>query len=304
MSTAPKQLVIISGKGGTGKTSLAAAIAHLAAGELPIVIADADVDAANLDLVLHPTRLESHPFSNGLVAEINEEKCISCGLCEEACRFDAILVPDRTGDPYGIDEVACDGCAACVYHCPVEAITMREPQVGEWYISETPYGPLYHAHLFAGADNSGKLVTLVKQQAKLRAMDDGRPLVVVDGPPGIGCPVISAASGADLALIVVEPTLSGAHDLARVLELTDHFGVPALVAINKGDLSEQQSSAIEAFCRERGVALSVRIPYDTLVTEAMVAGQPITAYAESPAAQAIRALWATIKERLGLQGKE
>jgi MinD superfamily P-loop ATPase len=296
----PKQVVILSGKGGTGKTSVAAALVDLAAQELPLVIGDADVDASNLDLVLDPQRVRTAPFKSGLLAEIDPEPCISCGECAAACRFEAV-VAGEDGAPYRVDPVACEGCAACAYRCPVGAVTMAEPQVGEWYASETPYGPLFHAHLFAGAENSGKLVTLVKQQARLRALDDDRPLVLVDGPPGIGCPVISAASGAALAVLVVEPTLSGAHDLDRVLQTTTHFGVPALVVINKADLSERRTAEITAFCEERDVTIAGRIPYDTAITEAMVQGQPITQYAPNgEQVRALRAIWAQVRTVAGV----
>lgn len=303
MNSEPQQIVVLSGKGGTGKTSVIAALVHLAAQEFPLAIADADVDASNLDLVLRPQRLEEHIFKSGLLAHIDPETCISCGACYDACRFDAII-PGAEGEPYRVDEAACEGCNACTYRCPVNAITSSEPEVGRWFVSDTPYGPLYHAHLFAGADNSGKLVTLVKQQARLRALDDGRPLVLVDGPPGIGCPVISAASGATLALLVVEPTLSGVHDLERVLQLTAHFGVPALVLINKADLSEVRTQEIEKFCWERNVLVVGRIPYDTVVTEAMVQGVPITAYREGQVTQALREVWKRIVKKLKIKNEE
>ncbi len=297
----PKQVVILSGKGGTGKTSVAAALVDLAAQELPLAIGDADVDASNLDLVLNPERVSTAPFKSGLLARIDPEQCIRCGACAAACRFEAIVAGEDDA-PYRVDPVACEGCAACAYRCPVDAVTMTEPPVGEWYASETPYGPLFHAHLFAGAENSGKLVTLVKQQARLRALDDDRPLVLVDGPPGIGCPVISAASGADLAVLVVEPTLSGAHDLDRVLQTTTHFGVPALVVINKADLSERRTAGITAFCEEQGVTIAGRIPYDTTITAAMVQGQPITRYApRGEQTRALRAIWAQVKTAVGLE---
>ena len=228
-----KQLVILSGKGGTGKTSVAAALAHLASQDLPIVLVDADVDAANLDLVLDPTRLEEHVFMGGQVAVIDPDKCQPCGICYDVCRFDAIIPGD---DTYRVDPLACEGCDSCVHQCPEGAIHTEEQQAGLWFRSDTRFGPLFHAHLFAAQENSGKLVTMVKQQARLLALDGGYNLVIVDGPPGIGCPVISAVSGADLALIVTEPTVAGAHDLERVLKTTRHFGVRALVCINKADL--------------------------------------------------------------------
>ncbi len=297
--TDPKQLVILSGKGGTGKTCVTAALADVASQELDISLADADVDAANLELVLGGRRLASHEFTSGFLAAIDADTCIACGQCYEACRFDAIL-PGVDGGAYRIDATACEGCAACRYHCPVDAITMTTPPSGVWYESETPYGPFYHAHLFAGGENSGKLVTLVKQHARLRAMDDELDLILVDGPPGIGCPVISAAAGADLALLVVEPTISGVHDLKRVLELTDHFDVPALVLVNKADLSVNRTEEIEAFCAGRGVRVAGHIPYDTVVVEAMVQGTPVTAFADGAVSEVLLASWAIIKEELGL----
>ena len=294
MRSDPKQVVILSGKGGTGKTSVTAALAHLAAQEMVISLADADVDAANLELVLHPTHVEAHDFTGGSVAHIDAEKCISCGNCHTACRFEAIL----PGDVYRVDPIACEGCAACSYRCPVDAITMQPAADGQWFFSETPYGPLYHAQLFAGGENSGKLVTLVKQQARLRALDDDRPLVLVDGPPGIGCPVISAAAGATLAVLVTEPTHAGIHDLKRVYDLTQHFNVPALVLVNKADLSPARATEIETFCESHDLPLIARLPYDTTVTEAMVQGLPITAYTTAPISEALKEVWETLKTRL------
>ncbi|MBC7223603.1 MAG: ATP-binding protein, partial [Anaerolineae bacterium] len=223
-----KQLVILSGKGGTGKTTVAAALGHLASQELSLVLADADVDAANLELVLSPRKLEEHAFMGGQLATIDPQACTACGACADACRFDAVLPGEEA---YRIDASACEGCAACFYQCPTGAIRMEEQQAGLWFRSETRFGPLFHAHLFAGQENSGKLVTLVKQQARLLALDEGRDLVLVDGPPGIGCPVIASLAGADLALLVVEPTVAGVHDLERALGTARHFGVPALVCL-------------------------------------------------------------------------
>ena len=301
-----KQLVILSGKGGTGKTTVAAALAHLASQEFPIVLADADVDAANLELVLDPVKREEHDFMGGQVAVIDPEGCTACGTCEAVCRFDAVLPPTETSFTYAyrVDPLACEGCAACYYQCPEKAIRMEEQQAGRWFRSDTRFGPLFHAHLFAGQENSGKLVTLVKQQARLLAMDAGASLVVVDGPPGIGCPVISASAGADLALLVVEPTVSGVHDLERILGTTEHFGVPALVAINKADLNPARADEIAAFCADRGVEVAGRIPYDTVVTEAMVQGRPVTEHADGPVTEALRTIWAHVKGHLGLEGVE
>jgi MinD superfamily P-loop ATPase len=290
-----KQLVILSGKGGTGKTTVAAALAHLASRELPIVLVDADVDAANLELVLDPVKREEHDFMSGQVAVIDAEKCIACGICAEVCRFDAVI---EEGGLYRVDPLACEGCASCFYQCPEEAIRMQEQHAGRWFRSDSRFGPLFHAHLFAGQENSGKLVTLVKQQGRLLALDTGAELLVVDGPPGIGCPVISASAGADMALHVVEPTVSGVHDLERIMATTDHFGVPSLVAINKVDLNLARSDEIVVFCAERGVEVVGRIPYDTVVTEAMVQGRPVTDYADGRVTEALEEVWSRIRERL------
>jgi len=287
-----KQLVILSGKGGTGKTSVAAALAHLASQEIPIVLADADVDAANLELVLAPTRLEEHVFMGGQIAIIDPDKCELCGICYDVCRFDAIIPGD---DTYRVDPLACEGCNSCVTQCPEEAIHSEEQQAGLWFRSETRFGPLFHAHLFAAQENSGKLVTLVKQHGRLLALDQGRELLIVDGPPGIGCPVISASAGADLALLVVEPTVSGIHDLERALGTVTHFRVPALVCINKADLSPKHTAAIEAFCAGQGIEVVGELPFDTIVTEAMVHGQPVTTYQPDGAmATALRKTWARL----------
>jgi MinD superfamily P-loop ATPase len=298
-----KQLVVLSGKGGTGKTTVAAALAHLASEEIPVVLADADVDAANLELVLEPTKLEEHGFWSGKQAFIDPEKCTACGICETVCRFDAIRPPTQTScsDAYQVDALSCEGCASCFYQCPEDAVRMEERHAGLWFRSDSRFGPLFHAHLFAGQENSGKLVTLVKQQGRLLASDTGGKLLIVDGPPGIGCPVISASAGADMALLVVEPTVSGVHDLERIMSTTEHFGVPALVAINKADLNEKRSDQVAAYCAERGVEVVGRIPYSTVVTEAMVQGKPVTAYTDGPVSAALRQVWDRIQTRLDLQ---
>ncbi len=296
-----KQLVILSGKGGTGKTSVAAALAHLASSEMPIVLADADVDAANLELVLEPLKLEEHVFMGGQVSVIDPDRCQLCGRCYEVCRFEAVICDASIpGDEiYRVDPLACEGCALCVYQCPEEAIHSEEQQAGFWFRSETRFGPLFHAHLFAAQENSGKLVTMVKQQGRLLAQDEGRELLIVDGPPGIGCPVISANAGADLALLVTEPTVSGIHDLERILGTVNHFRVPALVLINKADVNPACTANIEAYCRARGIALVGKLPYDTVVTEAMVQGQPVTVYQpEGAMARALREVWGQVQKRL------
>jgi len=288
-----KQLVILSGKGGTGKTTIAAALAHLASEEIPIVLADADVDASNLELVLAPTKLAEHDFTGGQVAIIDPDLCTACGVCEEVCRFEAII-PGTAA--YSVEDTACEGCASCFYQCPAEAIRMEEQTAGRWFRSDTRFGPLFHAHLFAGQENSGKLVTLVKQQARLQALDTDAGLLIVDGPPGIGCPVIAASAGADLALLVVEPTVSGIHDLERILGTVTHFGVPAFVCVNKADLNQARADEIARFCEAQAIELVGQVGFDQVVTEAMVAGQPVTAYGDGAVTQELTAMWDRISE--------
>ena len=287
-----KQLVILSGKGGTGKTCVTAAFAHLAAqSQLAgnVILADADVDAANLELVLQPRLLEQQEFKGGKIAEIDQASCIDCGDCQSVCRFDAI---NHINGLYVVDPIACDGCAACVYQCPSESITMHEQIVGKLYFSESRYGPLHHANLFPGQENSGKLVTLVKQRARQQALDENRELIIADGPPGIGCPVISAVSGASLALIVAEPTVAGVHDMHRVLQTVKHFGVRAVVCINKADIYPAGTDEIEAFCLENGIETVGRIPFDLTVATAMVAGEAVTVFCpEAASSIAITAVW-------------
>lgn len=294
-----KQLVILSGKGGTGKTSITAAFAHLLASDdapFQVVLADADVDASNLELVLSPTVNAREEFWAGQIAIIDAESCTGCGTCEAVCRFDAVFA-ER--DHYRVDPLACEGCAACYYQCPAQAIVMQEQAVGEWFRSESRYGPLLHAALRPAQENSGRLVTLVKQQARQLAQDNGADLVLVDGPPGIGCPVISATSGASLALIVAEPTAAGIHDMHRVLQTAAHFDVPTLVCINKADIYPAGAAEIEAFCHEHSIHVVGKIPYDTAVTEAMVHGQPVTLYRpDAPASQALHKIWADITAAL------
>jgi len=301
-----KQLVILSGKGGTGKTSVAAAFAHLAhEGPSPTqtVLADADVDAANLELVLRPQKLETHDFIGGPLAMIDPNCCQGCGICEQICRFEAIIphppAPSPNlgrggegGEGYSVDPIACDGCAACVYHCPEQAIHMEVHLAGRWFRSESRYGPLFHAELRPAQENSGKLVTLVKQQARLLGLDTDAELVIVDGPPGIGCPVISAAAGADLALVVTEPTAAGIHDMERVLGLARHFRLPALVCINKADIYSEGSNQIANYCERSQIGVVGSIPFDEMVTRAMVQGEPVTAYLpDAPASQALVRIW-------------
>jgi MinD superfamily P-loop ATPase len=307
-----KQLIILSGKGGTGKTSVAAAFAHLAATGKPglrVVLADADVDAANLELVLSPEPSETHEFIGGAAAAIDPERCRGCAACYDVCRFDAVHPPSSrpeasaqggTRQAYTVDPIACEGCAACVYQCPEQAIRMEPQLAGHWFRSASRYGALFHAALRPAQENSGKLVTLVKQQARLLALDEGYEVVLVDGPPGIGCPVISAASGADVALIVAEPTAAGIHDMERVLATAAHFRVTALVCINKADIYLEGTAQIEAYCRERDIEVVGHVPFDVRVTEAMLQGRPVTAFdPAAPASQALVGLWQRVAARIG-----
>lgn len=283
-----KQWVILSGKGGTGKTTVTAALAHLAAREHQLVLADADVDAANLELLLSPTVVEEHEYVDGKVAAIDPQLCTGCGECAEVCRFGAIVAE---GLNYRVDPTACGGCAACRYHCPAKAISMVDSPTGRWFRSETKLGPLFHARLYAGQESSGRLVTQVKQNARLLATEVGADLLLIDGPPGIGCPVIAATSGANLAILVAEPSVSGVHDLERILSTTRHFGVPAVVCVNKADINPAQTAQVKALCATQQVPLVGAIPFDTTVVEAMVHRQPVTQYRSSPAAVALQALW-------------
>ncbi len=279
-----REVVVLSGKGGTGKTSIVGSLAALAKGK---VLADCDVDAADLHLLLSPSVKQENEFWSGQVACIDEAKCTQCELCQELCRFDAIK-------DYKVDQVACEGCGFCSHICPVEAITMRENMSGHWFVSDTKYGPLVHARLGIAQENSGKLVAQVRQQARRIAQERGLEYIISDGPPGIGCPVISSLSGAGLALMVAEPTLSGIHDLERVLGVCRHFGVPATVCINKYDLNEENTRRIEDYCQSQGIGLAAKIPFDNAVTEAIVCGVPVVEYADGRVSREIKGLWDVI----------
>ena len=263
-------------------------------------MADADVDAANLGLVLRPERLETHDFTGGSLAIIDPQLCQGCGICEQVCRFEAILPPSsKSSKGYRVDSIACDGCAACFYQCPEQAIRMEAQLAGHWFHSQTRYGPLFHAELRLAQENSGKLVTMVKQQARLLGLDTGAELLIVDGPPGIGCPVISAAAGADLALIVTEPTLAGIHDMERALQITGHFHILSVVCINKADIYPEGADQIRNYCDEHQIKVMSSIPFDETVTRAMVQGKPVTAYRlATPASRALVDLWRQISANL------
>ena len=279
-----KQIVVISGKGGTGKSVIAGSFASLAKNK---VMADCDVDAADLHLLLHPTVKETHEFTGGKTAFIDERACSQCGKCQEICRFEAI-------NSYLVDPVSCEGCGICFHICPEKAIKMVDNLSGRWFLSETKYGPFVHAKLGIAEENSGKLVTLVRQNAKLIAEKEKRDFVIIDGPPGIGCPVIASLSGVDMALIVTEPTLSGIHDLERIAGVAHHFGVKGVVCINKYDLNLIVTKRIEEYCRHNNIELVGEIPFDISVTEALVRGLPIVEYSDNQVAHEIKNLWEKI----------
>ncbi|MHB0878212.1 MAG: ATP-binding protein [Anaerolineae bacterium] len=287
--------VILSGKGGTGKTTVTAALADLAAREARVVLADADVDASNLELLLGPTRLETHDFVGGRQARVSADRCSGCGECAAACRFGAIHEKDGT---CVVDRLACEGCAACTYGCPSGAITMVDTISGTWFRSRTDAGLLFHARLRPGEANSGKMVTQVKQAALLAAAENQADLLLVDGPPGIGCPALAAIGGAHLALIVTEPTVSGVHDLRRVLQVARQFRVPAAVCLNKADLNPEQAGEVAATCAGEGLPLVGAIPFDEATVRAAVRRRPVTALGPGAAAEAIGRLWQCLRSRL------
>ena len=284
-----KELVIISGKGGTGKTSVTGGFAALTNN---MILADADVDASDLHLLLKPNVLKTEDFSGGKVASIDPEKCTRCGRCQEVCRFDAIT------DVFHVDIVGCEGCGVCVWNCPADAITFNAHVNGECYISETRYGDMVHAGLGIAEENSGKLVTLVREKARELAQQKQRQLLLVDGPPGTGCPVIAAIGGADMLLVVAEPTLSAIHDMKRVLNVARHFGVKAGICINKYDLKPELACEIEQFCKTEKVKILGKIPFDENMVKAQVNGVNIIEYDDGNLKNAIIAMWEKIKSEI------
>ncbi|MBN2160139.1 MAG: 4Fe-4S binding protein [Spirochaetes bacterium] len=285
-----RELVVISGKGGTGKTSVAASFACLSQNK---VIADCDVDAADMHLVLRPDPVHSEIFESGMKAWIDRDACSSCGECLHYCRFDAI------SDDFVVDGISCEGCGVCAHFCPAGAIEMRNHASGEWFVSDTHCGPLVHARLGIAEGNSGKLVTLIKKKAREIAQEKGYDLVIVDGSPGTGCPVIATISGASLVLVVTEPTVSGIHDLQRVLNLTRHFNVRAAVCVNKADINPDNVAEIREFCSVNEVPVAGAIPYDMDVTRAQIAGKSVVEYSSGPAAAEIRKIWEEMKHAVG-----
>ncbi len=278
-----QRITVISGKGGTGKTTV---VANLAALAEQAVLADCDVDAPNLHLLLKPSTSRERVFKGGKLAVKQEEQCKHCGRCLAVCRFAAIT------DHYRINPFKCEGCGVCVYICPTKALELQEQVTGTIYTSQSLYGPMIHARLKTGADNSGKLVSAVRKEAEQAAAENGRELLLIDGSPGIGCPVIASLNGVDLALIVTEPTRSGCSDLKRILAVAGHFSIPALVVINKDDLNQAISLEIEGYCQKGKWPVIGRIPFDPLVNQALHAGQLLVeSYPESKPARAIKDIW-------------
>ncbi|RZB32377.1 MAG: hypothetical protein SRB2_04382 [Desulfobacteraceae bacterium Eth-SRB2] len=283
-----KELVVISGKGGTGKTSIMAAFASLAKNK---VLCDADVDAADLHLLTDPEIKKRYDFQGGGIAVIYPDKCTQCGLCRELCRWEAI------SEEFEVDSIECEGCGVCVDFCPEQAIEFPLSTCGQWFISHTRFGPMVHARLGIAEENSGKLVTLIRQEAKKLAEKNKLDLIVTDGPPGVGCPVIASIGGAAALLIVTEPTVSGLHDMERVAQLAAHFKVPGMVCVNKFDLNTDQTQAIEKLAKEKKMMVLGRIPFDPVFTRSMVQGKTIFEYnTESITGQAVKRIWRKIIE--------
>ncbi|MFC1788925.1 P-loop NTPase [Thermodesulfobacteriota bacterium] len=285
-----KELVVISGKGGTGKTSLMAAFASLAENK---VLCDADVDAADLHLLMDPDIKESHDFQGGGIAIINPNNCTQCGLCRDLCRWNAI------SEAFEVDPIECEGCGVCVDFCPEEAIDFPIKTCGEWFISNTRFGPMVHARLGIAEENSGKLVALVRQEAKKLAEKNELDLLITDGPPGVGCPVIASVGGASAVLVVAEPTVSGLHDMERVAQLAAHFKVPGMVCVNKFDLNFDQTEAIEKLAKENNMTVVGRVPFDPVFTKSMVQGQTVLEYVgNSKIRSSISEIWRNIRNQL------
>ncbi|HNV86371.1 MAG TPA: ATP-binding protein [Candidatus Omnitrophota bacterium] len=284
-----KQITVISGKGGTGKTALSASFAALAENKVTV---DCDVDAANLHLLLQPDIRQKREFKGGMKARTDPNRCSRCGLCRDVCKFEAV------SEDFRIDLTDCEGCGLCVRVCPEKAIEMIEIVSGEWFVSETRYGPFVHAKLGVAEGNSGKLVAVIREAAREMAEKQNREFVIIDGPPGIGCPVIASLSGADLAVVVTEPTLSGIHDMKRVLSLACHFGIPAGIVVNKYDLNSENTGAIESFSKEHGLEVIGRIPFSPEVSRAIVQGVPPVEFCRDGVRTEIISIWEKLQRSL------
>lgn len=280
-----REIVIISGKGGAGKTSVTGAFAHLA---VNAILCDLDVDAPDLHLLLDPEHETEEHFRSGFEAIIDQDVCTGCGNCMEVCRFDAVIEKDGQ---FTVDPMQCEGCKVCVTLCPAQAIDFPQKHCGDWYVSTTRFGPMVHAQLFPGEENSGRLVTVLKQKGREMAEEQGCDLVLCDGAPGIGCPVISSMAGTDLAVVVTEPTPSGLHDLKRVAELCDGFRTKVAVLVNKWDVNPDMTGEIESWCSDRGYTLVGRFPHDRAVVDSMLERKVVTEYADGPLADTLRTAW-------------
>jgi len=290
----PKELVVISGKGGTGKTSLVASFAALAK---KTVISDCDVDAADLHLILNPQIKERGYFSGGVVAEIEQEKCTACGKCKEECRFLAIreeISPNKSY--FSIDHLACEGCGVCYLVCEDKAVKIEDAVNGEWFISETRYGPMSHAKLGIAEENSGRLVTLVRNKQNQLAQEVRIDKAIIDGSPGTGCPVIASLTGSTYALVVTEPTVSGIHDLDRILKVIGHFGIPSGIVVNKYDLNMEMTDKIKLLVEDYDAEFIGTIPYDNKVTDAQMEGLSVVEYTQSLTTEAIENIWERVKQ--------
>lgn len=301
-----KELVIISGKGGTGKTSIVSSFATLAQNKIMV---DCDVDAADLHLILKPEILKTTEFYSGKTAEIIQNKCTKCGRCIEVCRFDAIfkMKTDASSEnisesrqwDFIVNEIGCEGCGTCFYQCPSNAIKFEQTKSGDWFESNTRFGKLVHAKLGIAEENSGKLVSEIRNYARLLAHREGQDLIIVDGSPGIGCPVIASISGASLVVVVTEPTLSGLHDAERVLKLAKHFNAPACMCINKCDINPDMANKIEEFCKKENIEIVGKIPYSRDFTNAMIKEQSLIEFSsESEISKELKSMWNKLKERL------
>ncbi|HNS32819.1 MAG TPA: ATP-binding protein [bacterium] len=292
-----KKILVISGKGGTGKTVLTASFAAIAKKKIMV---DCDVDAANLYLLLNPRIRKTEAFMGGNEAEINQERCIKCGKCISICRFEAIRAVYKPGnggiESIVIDPLSCEGCGACVYGCPVGAIDLEEKESGKWFISDTSYGTFVFAKLGIAAENSGRLVSKIKEEADKLGKKEKADYIIIDGPPGIGCPVISSLSGVDIALVVTEPTLSGMSDMDRVIKVAEHFGIETKAVINKYDINTENSKKIEKICGEKGIEVAGRIPFSEKVPKSVVEGIPYVEFSKDEVSERINEIWEVISK--------
>ncbi len=286
-----KEILVLSGKGGTGKTSILGSFAHLADSK---VMLDCDVDASDLHLLLSPETVEEHEFRSGVKARVETDKCTACGMCAELCQFESVTMEETAV----ISKLSCEGCGVCAHFCPEDAIRLDENHCGTWYISDTAYGPFVHSQLFAGEENSGKLVSHIKSEARKVAEQTGAELILIDGSPGVGCPVIASLSNVDMVLVVTEPSQSGKHDLERILDLTEYFKIITKLCINKWDLHSELSDEIELMAEGRNVEVLGKIPFDPTVIDCQIQGIPVTASETSLAAYSIRDLWEKLEKSI------